>query len=154
MTEKWSGSLRSNSLQSHGLYSLAGSPVHGIFQARGLEWAAISFSRGSSPSGDRIQVSCTAGRHFTLCATREAWGWLRLEYNANQVQEAGPSQWDCTPPHQRNLEMQMNLHLTWKNGKLSVKLFNYIHCHQGPDFLLHNFICTNEIQIRLNSCKL
>lgn len=50
---------------------------------------------------------------------------------------------------QQNLEMQMNLSLTWKNGKLSVKLFNYIHCHQGPDFLLHNFICTNETQIRL-----
>ena len=29
--------------------SLSGSPVHGIFQARVLEWIAISFSRGSSP---------------------------------------------------------------------------------------------------------
>ena len=28
--------------------SLPGSTVHGIFQARTLEWAAISFSRGSS----------------------------------------------------------------------------------------------------------
>ena len=29
-------------------YSLPGSSVHGIFQARVLEWVAISFSRGSS----------------------------------------------------------------------------------------------------------
>lgn len=35
-----------------------------------------------------------------------------------------------------------------------MKMFNYIHCQQGPDFLLHNFICINEIQIRLNPCKL
>ena len=32
-------------------YSPPGSSVHGIFQARKLEWVAISFSRGSSPPG-------------------------------------------------------------------------------------------------------
>ena len=32
--------------------SLSGSAVHGIFQARILEWAAISFSRGSSQPKD------------------------------------------------------------------------------------------------------
>ena len=32
--------------------SLSGSAVHGIFQARILEWAAISFSRGSSQPRD------------------------------------------------------------------------------------------------------
>ena len=39
-------------------------PVHGILQARILEWVAISFSRGSSQPRDRTQVSCIAGRHF------------------------------------------------------------------------------------------
>ena len=34
-----------------------GSSVHGIFQARILEWVAISFSRGSSWPRDRTQVS-------------------------------------------------------------------------------------------------
>ena len=38
-------------LQSHGLYSLPGSSVHGISQARILEWFAIPFSRGSSQPG-------------------------------------------------------------------------------------------------------
>ena len=52
--------------------SLPGSSVHGIFQARILEWVAISFSRGSSRPRDGTQVSCIAGRCFTLWATREA----------------------------------------------------------------------------------
>ena len=33
-------------------YSLPGSSVHEIFQARILEWVAISFSRGSSQPRD------------------------------------------------------------------------------------------------------
>ena len=49
-----------------------GSSVHGILQARILEWAAIRFSRGSSPPGDQTWVSCIAGRFFTFWATREA----------------------------------------------------------------------------------
>ena len=53
------------------LCSLPGSSLHGIFQARILEWVAISFSRGSSQLRDKTQVSCTAGRCFTLWATRE-----------------------------------------------------------------------------------
>ena len=52
--------------------SLLGFSVHGIFQARILEWVAISFSRGSSQPKDRTQVSCIAGRRFILWATREA----------------------------------------------------------------------------------
>ena len=46
--------------------SLLGSSVHGIFQARVLEWVAISFSRRSSQLRDRTQVSHTADRCFTI----------------------------------------------------------------------------------------
>ena len=45
--------------------SPTGSSVHGIFQARVLEWVAISFSRGSSQPRDRTGVSCIVGRCFT-----------------------------------------------------------------------------------------
>ena len=38
--------------------SLPGSSVHGILQARILEWVAISFSRGSSPPRDQAHISC------------------------------------------------------------------------------------------------
>ena len=39
-------------------YSLPGSSVHGIFQARVLEWVVISYSRGSSQPRDRNCISC------------------------------------------------------------------------------------------------
>ena len=42
-------------------YKLPCSLVHGIFQARVLEWVAISFSRGSSQPRDWAQVSCIVG---------------------------------------------------------------------------------------------
>ena len=38
--------------------SLLGSSVHGILQARILEWVAIPFSRGSSQPRYQTQVSC------------------------------------------------------------------------------------------------
>ena len=50
--------------------------VHGILQARILEWIAIPFSRGSSWPSDRTQVSHIIGRFFTIWATREAWETL------------------------------------------------------------------------------
>ena len=48
------------------------SAVHGILQARILEWVTFPFSRGSSQSRDRTQVSCFAGGFFTSWATKEA----------------------------------------------------------------------------------
>ena len=56
----------------HALYSPPGSFVRGISQARILEWVAISFSRASSWPRDQTQVSCIAGRFFTIWASREA----------------------------------------------------------------------------------
>ena len=58
--------------------SLSGSSVHGIFQARVLEWIAISFSRGSSQPRNWTQVSCIAGRCFTVWATKE------VSYNCSE----------------------------------------------------------------------
>ena len=52
--------------------SPSGSSVHGILQARTLEWVPIPFSRGSSRPRDQTQISCTAGRFlfffFTIWA--------------------------------------------------------------------------------------
>ena len=42
-------------------YTLPGSSVHGILQARILEWVAFPLSRGSSPPRDPTQVCCIAG---------------------------------------------------------------------------------------------
>ena len=46
--------------------------VHGILQARILEWVAFSFSGGSSQPRDWTQISHIAGGLFISWATREA----------------------------------------------------------------------------------
>ena len=43
--------------------------VHGILQVRILEWVAFPFSKGSSQTRDRTQISCIAGGFFTNRAT-------------------------------------------------------------------------------------
>ena len=53
--------------------SLPGSSVHGLSQARMLEWVGISFSRGSLPPRDWTWVSSITGRVFMDWTTREAW---------------------------------------------------------------------------------
>ena len=70
--------------------SLPGSSVHGILQAKILEWVVISFSRGSFQPRNRTQVSCTADRFFTLWATREA----------------PPSAWVSLFPETHNIEIK------------------------------------------------
>ena len=58
------------------LYSPLESSVHGILQARIMEWVTSPFSRGSSWPRDWTLVSCIAGRFFTIWATREAQNTL------------------------------------------------------------------------------
>ena len=53
-------------------FSLPGFSVHGILQARILEWVTISFCRGSSWPRDWTQVSLIAGGFFTIWASRDA----------------------------------------------------------------------------------
>ena len=57
--------VMSSSLRPHGI-------VHGILQARILEWVAMFSSRGYSQARDWTQVSHIAGGFFTSWATREA----------------------------------------------------------------------------------
>ena len=67
---------------------LPGSSVHGTLQARVLEWVAISFSRGSFRPKDSTQVSCIAGRLFTVWAAsycvlitvRSVWRALQIQF--------------------------------------------------------------------------
>ena len=55
-------------------YNPLGSSVHGISQARILEWIAIPFSRGSSQPRDWTWVSYIAGGFFIVWGTREIQG--------------------------------------------------------------------------------
>ena len=51
------------------------SSVHGILQARLLEWILIPCSRASSPPRDWTWISCTEGRFFIIWATRDIYSY-------------------------------------------------------------------------------
>ena len=82
-----------------------GSSVHGIFQARGLEWGAIVFSRGSSGPRYWTQVSHIVGRCFSIWAT-DTWIWsLKKKVNSHKWTMVWPSagaQWTTLFPVRRH----------------------------------------------------
>ena len=79
--------------------SLPGSSVHGILQAKILEWVANLFSKGSFQPRDQIPVSCSIGGLFTISVTGEAHsrnkglkefilGWLKTLTSLPHCSEA------------------------------------------------------------------
>ena len=64
--------------------------VHGILQARVLEWVAFPFSGGSSQPRNQTQVSLTAGRFFTNCTVRGAA--ITSHYSITSKQDRSSSQ--------------------------------------------------------------
>ena len=75
-------------------YSPLGSSVHGILQAKILEWVSILFSRGSSWPKDWTRVSFIASRFFTIWATRLQTGKWNWELSYFHWKEAfKPSLW-------------------------------------------------------------
>ena len=65
-------------------YNLPGSSVHGILQAKILDWVAIPFLRGSSQPRDQTLVSCIAGK---LLHCR--WILYQLSHQGNHLQPVG-----------------------------------------------------------------
>ena len=63
--------------------------VHGILQARILEWVTIPFSRGSSQPRDQTQVSHIAGRSFTIRTIREALRMVLRKVSATPQNRLG-----------------------------------------------------------------
>ena len=118
--------------------------LHGILQARNLEWLAFLFSRGSSQPSDWTQVSHTAGRVFTSWATREAlskfqqnhyiwvvcsaneWDVLKTAMSATSIgQQKGPN----SPPWQ-----QLMAHGTTSASKLNELGYEVLsHLPYSPD---------------------
>ena len=64
--------------------SLPGFSVHGILQARILEWVAIFFSRESSQPRNRTWVSCIAGALYQVSYKRES-----LNFKISSFVQAG-----------------------------------------------------------------
>ena len=86
-------------------------PVHGIFQARILEWVAISFSRGSSWPRDQTHISCVsciASRFFTHWAIREV---KDKGVGPPRSGPLPPSWWTLSRSHSTQLELEHQPHL-------------------------------------------
>ena len=85
-----------------------GSSVHGILQARILEWVAMPFSRGSSQLRDRTQASHIAGRLFIVWATSKATNLL----SSSQSYKYG--------------FIILQLESLWSNSLLNIRLFHFV----------------------------
>ena len=71
-------------------WSPPSSSVHGILQARILEWVAVPFSRRFSQPRDQTQVSLMAGIFFIVWVTREALSWQYTDLNAWRAKQLSP----------------------------------------------------------------
>ena len=71
-----------------------GSSVHGLLQARILEWVTIPFSRGLCLLSDQTCVSRIAGRFFIVWATREATKHLKVRVKPALREEEMPDVWE------------------------------------------------------------
>ena len=149
--------------------SLPDFSVHGIFQARVLEWVTISFSRGSSWPRSWTRVSRIAGRRFTVWATREAqcdpidikkrvrkWSWITLCLNwTNSLNR----NYDLIQEKIDNLEkkilcvgfmpcnLKTYLFLSFFNGFLKIFYIKDHIIHRQFYFFLHS-VAPLEHQIR------
>ena len=88
--------------------------VHGLLQARILEWIAIPFSRISSQPRDWIQVSCIAGRFFTSWATREApriLEWVAYPFSRGSSRPRNRTGVSCIAA--RFFQLNFQLHYYW-----------------------------------------
>ena len=85
--------------------------VHGVLQARILEWVAFPFSGGSSQPRDRTGVSCIAGGFFTNWVIRESWFTTGVSIYAPNT--AFSCDWQPHP-------MKKGKHLPWYHLPLSL----------------------------------
>ena len=72
--------------------------VHGILQARILEWVAFPFSRGSSQPRDQTQISLIAGRFFYLGhkGSPRILEWIAYPFSSGSSQPRNWSRVSCT----------------------------------------------------------
>ena len=108
--------------------------VHGILQARILEWLAIPFSRGFSQPRDGTQVFRIAGRFFTRWASREA--------SEGKVKWSRSVMYDSLRPHG-----------LWPTRLPSPWDFPGKNTGVGCHFLLQEIFVTQGLNLGLLHCK-
>ena len=113
-----------------------GSSVHEILQARILEWVAMPFSRGSSWPKGRTQVSCIAGRFFTIWATRKTQGTVGLHREAEQSLKV---MWPKAPRYLHTLRLKGKLLLQGNPNSIT----------HGCHFCLHTLPLQDPLRLGL-----
>ena len=108
-----------------------GPSIHGIFQARVLEWVAYPFSSGSSWNRNRTGASCIAGGFFTSWATREL-SPLHPKCSVTQSYPTICDPMDCSP---------------W--GSSVPEIFPGKNTGVGCHFLLQGIFPTQELNLSL-----
>ena len=137
-----------------------GSSLLGIFQARILEWFAISFSKGSSWPRDRTQVSCIVGGFLTTEPAGKPYFMRIISHLDLNAQEALIPQLKCLICIQNVWEKQqyktddsvlnysnkyfMNYFLFWSNHKDKLQeqyrdFFSRTIWEQVADLVTHHF---------------
>ena len=124
--------------------SLPGSSVHGVLQARILEWVAIPFSRGSSWPRDRTWVSCTASRVFTNWATKEAHRYYQCTGNTGEIKWKWTLSVMSDPLQPHGLYPTMLLR-PWNFPSKRIR----VDCH----FLLQRIFSTQGSNLGLPHCR-
>ena len=123
-------------------YSPSGSSVHGILQARILEWVAILFSRRCSQFRDQTWISSIAGRFFTTWATREAPRILEWVATASPRDLLDPGVKPRTSASQADS-------VPSEPGKPPGNTYLYTHTHTHTHVYTHTHTC-----IRIRVCVL
>ena len=119
------------------LCSSPGSSVHGVFQARILEWVAISFPRASSWPRILTQVYFIGGRFFTDWATKEGLEILVVDISRSIYLNERPFGWLSVPKPD---SMELPIGLCWgcvcmhaESLQSCPTLWDPMHCcHQPP----------------------
>ena len=128
-----------------------GSSIHGILQARVLEWVAIPSSRGSFQLRAQTQVSCIAGSFFTIWVPGHRWLTTPISHidytNAFDcvdhsklwkiVQEIGiPDHITCLLRSLEQVKQQLELDMKqWTGSKLGKDYCKAVYCH--PAYLTY-----------------
>ena len=123
--------------------------VHGILQARILEWVAFPFSRGSSQPRDRTQVSHIAGGFFTNWAGQESPGILEWEDSPMNLPDPGMEP--------RSPALQADSLPTELSGNIILKNFSFTYiqstllCSNATESfnLLIGIHITNSCRVRI-----
>ena len=112
------------------------SSVHGILQARILEWVTIPFSRGSSGPSDQTLISCIAGGFFTIWATREAH---RYSVGSIPLENPGWYEWFII---EGNTQSRLSVYELDDIG---------VNVRKLPSLFISFFICTMEVVLASTS---